>query len=84
MTHSTGSGSPGVAAEVPSSPGGLLVSAYWADPGVRPGEADARGLRFVTIGVTASGRDLEQLSRLVAGGLLTAHLEHTVRLEDVA
>jgi NADPH:quinone reductase-like Zn-dependent oxidoreductase len=66
------------------APGGLLVSAIWTNPGVTAEDAEARGLRFATVGVTSSGSDLEQLTRLVDDGRLTVHVDQILPLEHAA
>jgi len=65
-------------------PGGLLVSAGLANPGVTAADADAHGLRVATVGVSSSGADLERLARMVDEGSLTVHVEQTLPLEQAA
>ncbi|MGW9211059.1 NADP-dependent oxidoreductase [Embleya sp. NPDC055664] len=65
-------------------PGGLLVSAFLADPGTSGAEAAARGLRFHTVGVAPSGSDLEEITALVEAGHLAVHVAAVFPLAEAA
>ncbi|MDI2125296.1 NADP-dependent oxidoreductase [Yinghuangia seranimata] len=65
-------------------PGGVLVSAYLADPGTSTEEAEARGLRFAVVGVAPSGADLERIAALVDEGRLAVHVASVFPLEEAA
>ncbi|MEV5612189.1 NADP-dependent oxidoreductase [Streptomyces sp. NPDC052225] len=65
-------------------PGGLLVSAALADPGVTPEDAEARGVRFAPVAVQPSGGTLRKVSALLAAGRIRPQVAALLPLEEVA
>jgi NADPH:quinone reductase-like Zn-dependent oxidoreductase len=65
-------------------PGGILVSAFLADPGTTVEEAESRGVRFRTIGVVPSGADLAAIAALAEQGKLSVHIAATFGLDEAA